>query len=51
MSGLAVSKYQGTGNDFVMLLDMEDRTPLTAALAVALCDRRFGVGEIGRAHV
>ena len=47
MTDLAIAKYQGTGNDFVMLLDMEDRLPLTAALAEALCDRRTGVGADG----
>ena len=47
MHELRVWKYQGTGNDFVMLEDLEDRRPLTPELAVALCDRRFGVGADG----
>lgn len=40
-------KYHGTGNDFVMLLDLEDREPLTEAFAAAVCDRRFGIGADG----
>lgn len=51
MTGLDVSKYQGTGNDFVMLLDLEGRRPLSAALAAALCDRRTGVGADGAIRV
>lgn len=44
---LAVAKYHGTGNDFVMVLDLEDARPIDAPLAAALCDRRFGVGGDG----
>ena len=44
---LAVAKYHGTGNDFVMLLDLDDARPVDTALAAALCDRRFGVGGDG----
>ena len=40
-------KYHGTGNDFVMLEDLEDERPLSAELAVALCDRHRGVGADG----
>lgn len=40
-------KYHGTGNDFVMLLDLEDRAPLSAALVAAVCDRRSGIGADG----
>ena len=40
-------KYQGTGNDFVMLSDLEDRLQLTPEMVRALCDRRFGVGADG----
>jgi len=47
MSELRVSKYHGTGNDFVMLEDLADARPLSAGLAAALCDRRFGVGADG----
>ncbi|MFM7719028.1 MAG: diaminopimelate epimerase [Actinomycetota bacterium] len=47
MSELRFAKYHGTGNDFVLYLDLEGRRPLDARLAAALCDRRFGVGADG----
>jgi diaminopimelate epimerase len=40
-------KFHGTGNDFVMLEDVEDRFRLSGQLAVALCDRHKGVGADG----
>ncbi|MFN2390232.1 MAG: diaminopimelate epimerase [Actinomycetota bacterium] len=40
-------KYQGIGNDFVMLSDPEDRLRLTPELVRSLCDRRTGVGADG----
>lgn len=47
MTELAVWKYHGTGNDFVMLEDLDDERPLSSKLVAALCDRRFGVGADG----
>ena len=44
---LRFTKYQGTGNDFVMVVDLDDARPLEADLVVALCDRRTGVGADG----
>lgn len=44
---LRVWKYHGTGNDFVMLEDLDDERPLTAQLVAALCDRHLGVGADG----
>jgi diaminopimelate epimerase len=44
---LDIAKYHGTGNDFVLLEDLEDRRPLDPALVAALCDRRTGVGADG----
>jgi diaminopimelate epimerase len=44
---LRVWKYHGTGNDFVMLEDLDGERPLSSELAAALCDRRFGVGADG----
>lgn len=45
--GLAFLKGQGTGNDFVILPDVDDQLNLTAELVMALCDRRFGIGADG----
>lgn len=47
MSELRIWKYHGTGNDFVMLEDLEDERPLTGGLVTALCDRHTGVGGDG----
>jgi diaminopimelate epimerase len=41
------AKYQGTGNDFVMVNDAADELTLTPEIARSLCDRRFGVGADG----
>ena len=41
------AKYHGTGNDFVMLEDLENRLTLTSALVSSLCDRHMGVGADG----
>lgn len=44
---MRISKYHGTGNDFVLIEDLSDATPLTPELVIALCDRRRGVGADG----
>ncbi len=44
---IAFSKYQGTGNDFVMVVDLDDERPFSPAEVAALCDRRTGVGADG----
>jgi diaminopimelate epimerase len=41
------SKYQGIGNDFVMVADQEDEIELSPANVMRLCDRRFGIGADG----
>ena len=41
------AKGHGTENDFVILLDPDDREGLTAGLAARLCDRRAGIGGDG----
>ena len=41
------SKYHGTGNDFVMVEDLEDGFRPSAAFVLAACDRRTGVGADG----
>lgn len=44
---MRIWKYHGTGNDFVILEDLQDEHPLSSGLVAALCDRRFGVGADG----
>jgi diaminopimelate epimerase len=44
---LRIGKYHGTGNDFVMLEDLDDERPLSPGLVAALCDRHRGVGADG----
>jgi diaminopimelate epimerase len=44
---LLLTKHHGAGNDFLVLVDVEDRAPLDPALVRALCDRRFGIGADG----
>ncbi|MFP5309078.1 MAG: diaminopimelate epimerase [Actinomycetes bacterium] len=41
------TKAHGTGNDFVVLADLDGTIDLTPALVRALCDRRTGVGADG----
>jgi diaminopimelate epimerase len=45
------SKYEGTGNDFVMVVDLEDERAFSAEEAAAACDRRFGIGADGMIRV
>jgi diaminopimelate epimerase len=40
-------KGHGTGNDFVVLPDVDDRLALTPELVTALCDRHRGIGGDG----
>jgi diaminopimelate epimerase len=41
------AKYHGTGNDFVMIEDLEDRIDVLPELVAALCHRGTGVGADG----
>src|SRR5579863_1249503 len=43
---LAFRKYEGLGNDFIVV-DAEDERAVPTARASALCDRRFGIGADG----
>src|SRR5437870_9100826 len=47
MSELRIAKYHGTGNDFVMIEDLEESVELRPKLVTALCDRHLGVGADG----
>lgn len=40
-------KAHGTGNDFVVLIDLDDRLEVAPVLVRALCDRRRGIGADG----
>lgn len=47
MRTLRLAKHHGLANDFLVLVDPDGITPITPTLAVALCDRRVGVGADG----
>lgn len=47
MSGIAFDKYEGLGNDFLVVEAAPGETELAPALVRRLCDRRFGVGGDG----
>src|SRR3954462_2952914 len=44
---LSFSKYQGTGNDFILLDNRRGQVAITNEQVASLCDRRFGVGGDG----
>jgi diaminopimelate epimerase len=44
---LRLTKHHGAGNDFLVLLDPDDRRPLSPAEVRVLCDRRRGIGADG----
>jgi diaminopimelate epimerase len=48
---MRLTKHHGLGNDFLVLLDLDDTSPVAPATAVALCDRHTGVGADGLLRV
>ena len=44
---LHFTKYQGTGNDFILVDDRNETFPVSDQLVQRLCDRRFGIGADG----
>lgn len=44
---LTFSKYQATGNDFIMISDPKGNMILSPDQCTLLCDRRFGIGADG----
>ena len=44
---LALAKYEGLGNDFLVLVDLEGRLQIDAPLARLACDRHLGFGADG----
>lgn len=44
---LEATKYEGAGNDFILIDDRRGTTVLTPAGIAALCDRRRGIGADG----
>jgi diaminopimelate epimerase len=49
--GLAFVKGHGTGNDFVIIADLDGSVDLSAEQVAALCDRRRGIGADGLLRV
>lgn len=41
------TKWQGCGNDFVLIEDMDERVADASKLAARICDRHFGIGADG----
>ncbi len=47
MTPLSLVKYEGLGNDFLIVIDRLGDAPISASIAVALCDRHRGIGADG----
>jgi diaminopimelate epimerase len=47
LAGVPFTKGHGTGNDFILIADPEDRYRIDAGQVAALCDRHRGVGADG----
>jgi len=48
---LHLTKHHGAGNDFLVLLDPDDRRPLSSSEVRLLCDRHRGIGADGLLRV
>ena len=46
-----LAKLHGLGNDFLVVVDLDGTTSIDAGLAIALCDRRRGIGADGLIRV
>jgi diaminopimelate epimerase len=44
---LRLTKHHGAGNDFLVMVDLDNRHRLSSELVRALCHRRFGIGADG----
>src|SRR6516165_4023851 len=44
---LTFYKYQGTGNDFIIIDNRHDKIELSKQQVHSLCDRHFGIGADG----
>ncbi len=47
MTTVQFAKGHGTGNDFVLIPDVEGQLKIDETQVAALCDRRFGIGADG----
>lgn len=47
MNPLRITKAHGTGNDFVIIEDLDDSLDLDVNAVARICDRHFGVGADG----
>lgn len=48
---MRLTKHHGLGNDFLVLVDLENELTIDSALAIAVCDRRRGIGADGLMRV